>query len=248
MGGHSHWKGIKEKKGAADAKRGKLFAKLLRAVEVSARQGDPNPENNPTLADAIQRARDASMPKENIERAIKRASGDTAGENWERIFYEGYGAGGVAMLCDALTNNRNRTSQDLRAIFRKHNGNLAEPGAVQWLFDRKGVILVDKGASSEDDVMSAALDGGADDVADEESEWEIVSEPGAFDGVKAALEQAGIAILSSDLTMRPQNTVPVDGSDARAVLKLMEALEDHDDVQSVYANFDIPESVLAEVG
>jgi len=248
MGGHSHWKGIKEKKGAADAKRGKLFAKLLRAIEVSARQGDPNPENNPTLADAIQRAKDASMPKDNIDRAIKRASGDLAGENWERVFYEGYGAGGVAMLCDALTNNRNRTSQDLRAIFRKQNGNLAEPGAVQWLFDRKGVILVDKTAASEDDVMTAALDGGADDVRSDESELEIVTEPATFEDVKAALEKAGIAILSSEVTMLPQNTVPVDGADARAVLKLMEALEDHDDVQSVYANFDIPESVFAEVG
>jgi len=248
MGGHSHWKGIKEKKGAADAKRGKLFAKLLRAIEVSARQGDPNPENNPTLADAIQRAKDASMPKDNIDRAIKRASGDLAGENWERIFYEGYGAGGVAMLCDALTNNRNRTSQDLRAIFRKHNGNLAEPGAVQWLFDRKGVIIVDKSAALEDDVMTAALDGGADDVRAEESELEIVTDPSAFGDVKAALEKAGIPILSAEITMVPQNTVPVDGSDARAVLKLMEALEDHDDVQNVYANFDIPEAVLAEVG
>lgn len=248
MGGHSHWKGIKEKKGAADAKRGKLFAKLLRAIEVSARQGDPNPENNPTLADAIQRAKDASMPKDNIDRAIKRASGDLAGENWERVFYEGYGAGGVAMLCDALTNNRNRTSQDLRAIFRKHNGNLAEPGAVQWLFDRKGVILVDKAAASEDDVMTAALDGGADDVRSDESELEIVTDPPVFEDVKAALEKAGIAIVSSEITMLPQNTVPVDGADARAVLKLMEALEDHDDVQSVYANFDIPESVFAEVG
>ena len=248
MGGHSHWKGIKEKKGAADAKRGKLFAKLLRAIEVSARQGDANPENNPTLADAIQRAKDASMPKDNIDRAIKRASGDLEGENWERVFYEGYGAGGVAMLCDALTNNRNRTSQDLRAIFRKHNGNLAEPGAVQWLFNRRGVILVDKAAASEDDVMTAALDGGADDVRAEESELEIVAEPSAFEDVKAALEKAGIAIVSSEVTMLPQNTVPVDGADARAVLKLMEALEDHDDVQSVYANFDIPEAVFAEVG
>jgi len=248
MGGHSHWKGIKEKKGAADAKRGKLFAKLLRAIEVSARQGDPNPDNNPTLADAIQRARDASMPKENIERAIKRASGDLAGENWERIFYEGYAAGGVAMLCDALTNNRNRTSQDLRAIFRKHGGNLAEPGAVQWLFDRKGVVLIDKAAASEDDVMTTALDAGADDVRDQEGEWEVVADPGVFNDLKASLEKAGIKILSGEVTMLPQNTVPVDGADARAVLKMMEALEDHDDVQSVYANFDIPESVLAEVG
>ena len=248
MGGHSHWKGIKEKKGAADAKRGKLFAKLLRAIEVSARQGDPNPENNPTLADAIQRARDASMPKDNIDRAIKRASGDLEGENWERVFYEGYGAGGVAMLCDALTNNRNRTSQDLRAIFRKHNGNLAEPGSVQWLFQRKGVLLVDRSAATEDDVMTAALDGGADDVRADESELEIVSEPSAFNDVKAALEKAGIPVVSAEVTMLPQNTVPVDGADARAVLKLMEALEDHDDVQSVYANFDIPEAVLTEVG
>jgi YebC/PmpR family DNA-binding regulatory protein len=248
MGGHSHWKGIKEKKGAADAKRGKLFAKLLRAIEVSARQGDPNPDNNPTLADAIQRARDSSMPKENIERAIKRASGDLEGENWERVFYEGYGSGGVAMLCDALTNNRNRTSQDLRAIFRKHGGNLAEPGAVQWLFDRKGVVLIDKAAASEDDVMTSALDAGADDVRDQEGEWEVVADPNVFNDLKASLEKAGIPILSAEVTMLPQNTVPVDGADARAVLKLMEALEDHDDVQSVYANFDIPESVLAEVG
>jgi YebC/PmpR family DNA-binding regulatory protein len=247
MGGHSHWKGIKEKKGAADAKRGKLFAKLLRAIEVSARQGDPNPDNNPTLADAIQRARDSSMPKENIERAIKRASGDLEGENWERVFYEGYGSGGVAMLCDALTNNRNRTSQDLRAIFRKHGGNLAEPGAVQWLFDRKGVVLVDKAAASEDDVMTSALDAGADDIRDQEGEWEIVADPSVFNDLKGSLEKAGIPILSAEVTMLPQNTVPVDGADARAVLKLMEALEDHDDVQSVYANFDIPESVLAEV-
>jgi YebC/PmpR family DNA-binding regulatory protein len=248
MGGHSHWKGIKEKKGAADAKRGKLFAKLLRAIEVSARQGDPNPENNPTLADAIQRAKDASMPKDNIDRAIKRASGDLEGENWERVFYEGYGAGGVAMLCDALTNNRNRTSQDLRAIFRKNNGNLAEPGAVQWLFNRKGVILVDNSTASEDDVMTAALDGGADDVRADESEFEIVTDPSVFEKVKTTLEKAGIVMVSSEVTMLPQNTVPVDGADARAVLKLMEALEDHDDVQSVYANFDIPEAVLAEVG
>src|SRR5438045_1545064 len=199
MGGHSHWKGIKEKKGAADAKRGKLFAKLLRAIEVSARQGDPNPENNPTLADAIQRAKDASMPKDNIDRAIKRASGDLAGENWERVFYEGYGAGGVAMLCDALTNNRNRTSQDLRAIFRKHNGSLAEPGAVQWLFDRKGVILLDKSAASDDDVMTAALEGGADDVHDDERELEIVTDPSALADVKAALDKAGIPSLSADI-------------------------------------------------
>jgi YebC/PmpR family DNA-binding regulatory protein len=249
MGGHSHWKGIKEKKGALDKKRGKLFAKLLRAVEISARQGDSNPENNPTLADAIQRAKDADVPKDNIERAIARASGEGgAGEDWQNVVYEGYGPGGVAMLSDALTNNRNRTSQDLRAIFRKHGGNLAEPGAVQWQFERKGVILVDKTAASEDEVMAAALEGGADDVNDAEGEWEIVCEPGAYEGVKRALDAAGIPIASAEMTQRAQNTVPVTGADARAVLKLFEALEDHDDVQAVYANFDIPEEVFAEVG
>lgn len=248
MGGHSHWKGIKEKKGALDRKRGKLFAKLLRAIEISARQGDPNPGNNPTLFDAIQRAKDADMPKDNIERAIARAKGAQAGEQWERVFYEGYGPGGVAMLCDALTDNRNRTSQDLRAIFRKHGGNLAEPGAVQWLFERRGVIMIDKGAAGEDDVMSAALDGGADDVRDQDSEWEVVTAPASFEKVKESLIGSGIGISSAEVTMLPQNNVPVDGAEARSVLKLMDALEDHDDVQAVYANFDIPEEVLADAG
>lgn len=249
MGGHSHWKGIKQKKGALDAKRGKLFAKLLRAIEISARQGDPNPDNNPTLADAIQRAKDSSVPKDNIERAVKRGSGELAGEaSYERMVFEGYAAGGVAVLIDTLTNNRNRTSQDVRAIFRKHRGNMAEPGAVQWLFERRGVVLVDRAATSEDDLMAAALDGGADDVVESGSEWEVVCAPGAFLGVKQAIEAAGMRIASAEITMRPQNSVHVDGGDARSVLDLIEALEDHDDVQSVYANFDIPESVLTEVG
>lgn len=247
MGGHSHWKGIKEKKGALDKKRGKLFAKLLRAVEIAARQGDANPDNNPTLFDAVQRARDASVPKDTIERAVARAAGEVAGEKWEDVVYEGYGPGGVAMLCDTLTDNRNRTSQDLRAIFRKHGGSLAEPGSVQWQFERKGVILVDRDAVSEEDVMTAALDGGADDVRESGSEWEIVTDPASYEQVKRALEAASIPIASAELTKLPQNTVPVDGADARAVLKLMEALEDHDDVQSVSANFDIPEEVFAEV-
>ena len=248
MGGHSHWKGIKEKKGAADAKRGKLFAKLLRAIEVAARNGDPNPDNNPTLFDAIQRAKDASMPKDNIERAIKRASGDVAGENWERLFYEGYAAGGVAVLVDALTNNRNRTGQDIRAIFRKYGGSLAEPGAVSWQFDRKGVIVVEGARFSENDVMTAALDGGAEDVRDDGGDWEIVGAPDTFEGVKAALAAASIESVSAEITMQPQNKVAVDSDDARSVLRLIDALDDHDDVQAVYANFDIPESVLAEVG
>jgi len=248
MGGHSHWKGIKEKKGALDKKRAKIFAKLLRAIDSAARTGDPNPENNPTLFDAIQRAKDASMPKDNIDRAIARAKGAVEGENWETIMYEGYGPGGVAMLCDCLTNNRNRTSQDLRAAFRKHGGSLAEPGAVQWQFSRHGVILVSQSTITEDEIMAAALEAGADDVKDSDLEWEITTEPAAYASVKDRLEKAGITISSAELTMVAQNSVPVDGPDARSVLKLMEALEDHDDVQSVYANFDIPESVFAEVG
>lgn len=249
MGGHSHWKGIKEKKGALDKKRGKLFAKLLRAIEISARQGDPNPDNNPTLADAIQRAKDASVPKDNIERAIARASGEAGGgASFENVLYEGYGPAGVALLVDALTDNRNRTSQDLKAIFRKVGGSLAEPGSVQWQFERKGVILVDRDAVAEDDLMTAALEGGADDVRESGSEWEVVTEPSDYEAVKAAIEAARIPIASAEITQRAQNTVPVGEADARAVLKLMEGLEDHDDVQAVYANFDIPDEVLAEVG
>jgi len=249
MGGHSHWKGIKEKKGALDKKRGKLFAKLLRAIEIAARQGDANPDNNPTLADAIQRAKDASVPKDNIERAVARASGEAGGgDRYENVMYEGYAPGGVAMLVDALTDNRNRTSQDLRAIFRKYGGSLAEPGAVQWQFERKGVILIDRGAAGEDEVMTAALDGGAEDVRESGAEWEIVSAPDAYEAVKVALAAAGFPVASSEITQLPQSSVPVDGADARQVLKMMEALEDHDDVQSVYANFDIPDEVFAEVG
>ncbi len=249
MGGHSHWKGIKEKKGALDKKRGKLFAKLLRAIEIAGRAGDPNPENNPTLADAIQRAKDASVPKDNIERAVARGRGEgVAGENWERVFYEGYAAGGVAVLVDALTNNRNRTSQDMRAIFRKYGGSMAEPGSVQWQFERKGVLLVERNAAEEDVVMSAALDGGAEDVGEAGSDWEIVTAPGDFETVKAAIDAARIPIASAEITMRAQNLVPCTGDDARSVLRLIEAIDDHDDAQAVYANFDIPEEVFAEVG
>lgn len=250
MGGHSHWKGIKEKKGRVDAKRGKLFAKLLRAIEIAARQGDPNPDNNPTLADAIQRAKDGSVPRDTIDRAIKRASGEAgAGAQFQTVFYEGYAPGGVAVLVEALTDNRNRTSQDLRSIFTKSGGNLGEPGSVQWLFTKRGVLLVDKSdAASEDDIMGVVLDAGADDLRDDREQWEILVDPPSFEKVKEALETAQIPIANAEVTQVPQNRVPVDGGDARAVLKLIDALEDHDDVQAVYANFDIPEAVLAEVG
>lgn len=247
MGGHSHWKGIKEKKGKLDKARGKLFAKLLRAIEISARQGDSNPENNPTLFDAIQRAKDASVPKDNIDRAVARGAGAIEGENYVTVFYEGYASGGVAVLVEGLTNNRNRTSQDLRAIFSKHGGSLGEPGSVKWMFDKRGVIVIAKDAADEERLVELALEAGADDVRDAGDDFEVVCEQAAFAAVRAAVDTAGIERLSAEVTMLPQNTVAVDGDNAKKVLRMMEALEDHDDVQAVYANFDIPESVFAEV-
>ena len=248
MGGHSHWKGIKEKKGKIDKQRGKLFAKLIRAIEIAARQGDPNPDNNPTLFDAVQRAKDSAVPKDTIERAIKRGSGETGGANYETVFYEGYAPGGVAVIAEALTDNRNRTSQDLRSFFNKFGGNMSEPNSVRWMFDKRGVLVVEKSAVDENRLMELALESGADDVREEGADWEVVTDPSAFDAVRSGLQTAGITPLSAEVTMVPQNTVPVDGSDARQVLRLIEALEDHDDVQAVYANFDIPEDVFAEVG
>jgi len=248
MGGHSHWKGIKEKKGKIDKQRGKLFAKLIRAIEIAARQGDPNPDNNPTLFDAVQRAKDSAVPKDTIERAIKRGSGETGDANYETVFYEGYAPGGVAVIAEALTDNRNRTSQDLRSYFNKFGGNMSEPNSVRWMFDKRGVIVVEKSGVDENRLMEIALEAGADDVREEGDDWEVVTEPTAFEAVRSGLETAGIAPLSAEVTMVPQNTVPVDGSDAKQVLRLIEALEDHDDVQAVYANFDIPEEVFAEVG
>jgi len=248
VGGHSHWKGIKEKKGKVDAKRGKVFAKLLRAIEITARQGGANPDNNPTLADAIQRAKDSRVPRDTIERAVARGGGETGGANFQTVFYEGYASGGVAVLAETLTDNRNRTSQDLRSIFTKYHGAMGEPNSVKWMFDKRGVILVDKAAVEENRLMELVLDAGADDVREAGEDWEIVSDPAAFEVIRSALEGAGIEPSSAEVTMVPQNTVPVDESNARSVLRLVEALEDHDDVQGVYANFDIPESVLAEVG
>ena len=248
MGGHSHWKGIKEKKGKIDAKRGKVFAKLIRAIEITARQGGSNPDNNPTLADAIQRAKDSRVPRDTIERAVSRGGGDTGGANYQTVFYEGYAPGGVAVLAETLTDNRNRTSQDLRSIFVKHGGALGEPNSVKWMFDKRGVILIDKAAAGEDQLMEIAVENGADDVKDSDGEWEIATDPSSFEAVRSALEAAGIEPTSAEVTQVPQNTVPVDESNAKSVLRLVEGLEDHDDVQAVYANFDIPESVLAEVG
>jgi len=246
VSGHSKWSSIKHKKGAADAKRGQLFSKLSRAIIVAAREGGPDPEGNAALATAIQKARDNSMPKDNIERAIARGSGASGdGQAYEQVTYEGYGPNGVAVLVEALTDNRNRTSSEVRHVFAKNDGNLGTSGSVAWLFERRGVVLVDADTADEDEVMLAAADGGADDVGREESSLEITSAPEALASVRSALEEAGIAVESAELTMLPKTTVAIDDeSAAKKLLRLVDALEELDDVQDVYANFDIPERVL----
>ncbi|HEX3243032.1 MAG TPA: YebC/PmpR family DNA-binding transcriptional regulator [Solirubrobacterales bacterium] len=247
MSGHSKWSSIKHKKAATDAKRGKMFTKLARAITVAARDGGGDPDGNPTLATAIQKARDASMPKENIQRAIDRGTGAGAdAAAIEHVIFEGYGPGGAAILVEALTDNRNRTSADVRFAFNKHNGSLGEPGSVAWIFEKRGVIAVDGGRYSEDDLMPA-IDAGAEDVRDEEDLLRVLSEPGDLATVRQALESAGVEVESADIAMEPKSTVEVRGNDAKSLLGLIETLEEHDDVDSVHANFDIPESVLEQL-
>jgi YebC/PmpR family DNA-binding regulatory protein len=245
MSGHSKWATIKHKKGAQDKARGKLFAKLIRQVEVAAREGGSDINSNATLRTMYQKARDASVPMDTIERAIKRGTGELEGVRYEPVSYEGYAPNGVAVYVEALTDNRNRTGADVRNIFSKNGGSVAEPGAVAWQFERKGVIILPKAAASEDDLMLVALDNGAEDIADQGDTWQLTSGPSDLNGLRAALDDAGIAIESADLTMLPSQTVPLENEgDARQVLRVIDALEDHDDVQNVYANFDIPDSVL----
>ena len=250
MSGHSKWSTIKRKKGAADAKRSNEFAKLLRAVEVAAREGGSGDvKANMTLASAVDKARASSVPNDNIDRAIKRGTGELeGGARYEEVTYEGYGTGGVAMFVETLTDNRNRTSQDVRHAFTRHGGNLGENGSTAWMFSRKGSIQIEKdSAPDEEKLLEIALEAGAEDLGDAESTWEITTQPTAFPTVRDAIEAAGIPMLSAELTMLPQSTVPVEGGQARQVLALLEALEELDDVQNVYANFDIPEAVMAEL-
>ena len=251
MSGHSKWSTIKRKKGAADAKRSNEFAKLLRAVEVAAREGGSGDVRaNMTLASAVDKAKASSVPSDNIERAIKRGTGELdGGARYEEVTYEGYGPGGVAMFVETLTDNRNRTSQDVRHAFTRNGGNLGEQGSVAWMFSRRGLIEVDKEtAPLEDRLLEVIVEGGADDLSDAGEQWEIVTEPDSLRGVRKALEEAGVPVVSAELTMIPQNTVPVGADKAASVLRLVEALEDLEDVQSVHANFDIPDEILAEVG
>jgi YebC/PmpR family DNA-binding regulatory protein len=249
VSGHSKWSSIKHKKGAADAKRGKLFSKLARAIIVAAREGGPDPAANLALQNAIEKARSYSMPKDNIERAIQRGSGtgpDT--EAFEQITYEGYGPNGVAIIVEALTDNRNRTASDIRHVFTKNDGNLGTSGAVAWLFERKGIILVDADRADEDEVMLVAAEGGADDVTQDGSSFQITTSPEALTAVREALDAAGIDYESAETTMVPKTTVGLeDESAARKTLRLIDALEELDDVNEVYANFDIPEHLLEAV-
>jgi YebC/PmpR family DNA-binding regulatory protein len=248
MSGHSKWSSIKHKKGAADKKRGQLFSKLSRAIIVAAREGGPDPSGNLALQNAVEKARSYSMPKDNIERAIARGSGaDSDAAAYETVVYEGYGAGGVAILVEALTDNRNRTASEVRAAFGKHDGNLGASGAVAWQFERRGVVLVD-GSADEDELMLAAADGGADDVERDGSSWQVTAAPEALTAVREAIEAAGFAVDNAELTMIPKTTVEVDEENtAKKILRLIDTLEENDDVQDVYSNFDIPERVLETV-
>ena len=249
MSGHSKWHTIKHKKGAADAKRGKLFSKLSRAIIVAAKEGGSDPGGNLALQNAIEKAKSYSMPKDNIDRAIAKGSGaDADASAFETVVYEGYGADGVAVLVEALTDNRNRTAADVRHLFAKHDGNLGTTGAVAWLFDRRGIVLVDAGGVDEDELLLAVADGGADDVERDGSVFVVSSAPESLTAVRQAIEDAGIAIESAELSMVPKTAVTVeDEATARKIVRLIDALEDLDDVQDVYANFDIPEQVLETV-
>ena len=247
MAGHSKWKQIKRKKAVTDSKRGALFTKLIKEITVAARMGGGDINANPRLRTAVQTAKAASMPTDNIERAIKKGTGELEGVSYEEVQYEGYGPGGVAIMLSLLTDNRNRTVAEIRNLFGKNGGNLGETGCVGWMFSKKGVISVEKSAAEEEKLMEVALEAGADDIADAEEIFEVTTPPDRLEDVKTALEGAGIAVASAEVTMVPQNTLTVRGREAEQTVKLLEALEDHDDVQKVSANADIPQEELEQL-
>lgn len=249
MSGHSKWSTIKRKKGATDAKRGKIFTKLAKEIIVASRLGGGDINMNPRLRAAVADARAENMPKDNIERAIKKGTGELEGQSYEEVIYEGYGVGGVAVLVESMTDNKNRTVPDLRHIFSKNGGNLGENGCVAWLFDKKGLITVDKKAVGEEKLMDIALEAGAEDVREQEKEYEVVIPASDFEAVKKALDDQKVPYLAAEITMLPKTTVQIeDEKQAQQVLRLMEALEDYDDVQHAYANFDIPDAILEAIG
>ncbi|MFA4917071.1 MAG: YebC/PmpR family DNA-binding transcriptional regulator [Syntrophales bacterium] len=245
MSGHSKWSTIKRKKGAIDAKRGKIFTKLIREITLAARLGGADVEGNNRLRQAIMAAKEENMPKENIEKAIKKGTGEAEGAaNYEEVTYEGYGPSGVAVLLEVMTDNKNRTVAEIRHIFAKHGGNLGENGCVAWIFTKKGEIVFDKQAVNEDLLMELALEAGADDVIEDETEFQVITDPSTFEDIKKVIDRRGLRYIEARINMIPQNTVSLDQGKAEQMLKLMEKLEDNDDVQNVYANFDIPDDVM----
>ena len=246
MSGHSKWATIKHKKGALDAKRGKIFTRLIKEISIAAKNGG-DPDTNPRLRTAILAAKSENMPADNIKRAIQRGTGELPGATYEEFSLEGYGPGGVAVLLDINTDNRNRTVSEIRHVFGKNGGNMAEAGAVSWMFHKKGDIVIPKSAAKEDDLMGVVLEAGADDLRDDGDTWEVLSEPSAYEAVLEAIKKAGITPSSSSVTMIPQNYIKVEGTAAGTMIRLMEALEEHDDVQNVHSNFDIDQKVLEEV-
>lgn len=246
MSGHSKWASIKHKKGAADAKRGQVFTKLIREITVAARHGGGDPAANPRLRLVIEKAREANMPKDNVDKAIKRGTGELEGITYEEVTYEAYAPGGVALYIEALTDNKNRTTAEIRNLLTKRSGNMAGAGATAWLFHKKGYLLVEKGTVDEERLMNTVLEAGAEDLKTEGASFEITTDPKVFETVKQALGRAKIPPISAELTMLPTSTVRVEGSEAKQVLALVESLEEHDDVQHVYANFDIPDEILAQ--
>jgi YebC/PmpR family DNA-binding regulatory protein len=244
MSGHSKWSSIKHKKAATDAKRGKIFTKVIKEITVAARMGGGDIETNPRLRTAVQAAKAENMPKDNIERAIKKGTGELEGVNYEEISYEGYGPGGAAVLVESLTDNKNRTVADIRSIFGKNGGNLGENGCVAWMFDKKGYIVVESSAVDEDTLMETALEAGAEDIREDDSNYEVITEPGDFEAIKEAIDTASIPYIDAEVTMLPQNTTNLAGKEAEQMVRLMEMLEDCDDVQKVYTNADIPDCFL----
>ncbi len=246
MSGHSKWHSIKHKKGAADAKRGKIFTRLIREITVAARDGGGDPDMNPRLRKAIADGKAANMPNDNIDRAIKRGTGELEGVSYDEITYEAYGPGGVAILIETMTDNRNRTVAELRHLLSKNNGNLGEAGSVSWMFDRRGYFVVGKDQKSEEELFEIAIEAGAEDLQDDDGNFEIYTDQESFEGVKAALDAAGIQSQVSEVSMIPQNYVKLEGDDAQQMLKLYDAIDDHDDVQNVYSNFDIDDGEIGE--
>lgn len=245
MSGHSKWAGIKHKKGVLDAKRGKVFTKLIREITIAARLGGGAPEGNPRLRKAIEAARAANMPADNVKRAVQRGIGELPGAMYEEMTYEGYGPGGVAVMVEVTTDNKNRTASEIRRVFSQHGGNLGEGGCVSWMFSSKGYLTVPKGSMTEDKLMGVALDAGAEDLkSDDDEVFEITVTPGDLEKVKSALEAKGMTVAQAEVTMLPKSWVKLTGHDAEQTLALMDALEDHDDVKTVHANFDIPKAVM----